>query len=363
MNDRQKPNQKEIADALAAALPKKYHQYINDATHLLLAIISKASDSHSKEHVYNNNKDQTPSLLQALQGREIILGDKLVIFGVDGQLGDVDVRDIAGGNITTINITIGNSSSVATEEKVLDVIKQLAKHRGILRGYRDKFGTPTNLSLSPLVYLLALETASRVRGIKDYLQLSGHPVRDEEEDIWLMKSASATRISKLSNTIKSSDMLDAIQKYQEMLIYYTSKLNRASSSALVVDKSITEETLWDMNELTLMIGNLEDIIELIVFEASTLLYEEFIELTKDIKTYLWKRGNTPNMATEPHLYFVDKKDLFDTQTTSRDRLYFRNKAEYQYTIDYIIGKKLAILSELQKRIDSLKSMSLKGEQH
>lgn len=97
----------DIADALRPTVPAHLRDSIPLLSRLLADLASGAlSDEDAKARIVS---DQLEPLLAALAGQRIDAGGATLSFGQGNQLGDVSVRDVAGGSIIHLTVNIYNA--------------------------------------------------------------------------------------------------------------------------------------------------------------------------------------------------------------------------------------------------------------
>lgn len=89
----------ELARALQRALPSDLQPYAAD---LAQALAAAGQDGKSAAEV----DPVLEPALRALAGRQLQAGDALIDFGDGSQFGDVSIGDVAGGDLTKINLTL-----------------------------------------------------------------------------------------------------------------------------------------------------------------------------------------------------------------------------------------------------------------
>lgn len=98
-------NRESLEDSLYSLLPKDQHASVP----LIATIITNAatgliSADQAKEIV--GTSAGTAQTIQALAGKEVAVANATISFGQGNQLGDVQIRDVAGNNITHFTINI-----------------------------------------------------------------------------------------------------------------------------------------------------------------------------------------------------------------------------------------------------------------
>ena len=98
----------DIQSALVTLLPNddntSLQQKIILLSQLLIRFINK--DISQKDIQAVIVKDDFAPLANALAGKEVSVGGKTINFGKNNRLGDVSIRDVVGGNINNITISI-----------------------------------------------------------------------------------------------------------------------------------------------------------------------------------------------------------------------------------------------------------------
>ena len=125
------PNRDELAAALEKALPADMHENIDLLVRLIRAY---QSGSGSIEIDYGTQGTATAvnSMLCSLQGQQIRTSDAILSFGDNGSFGDIAIRDVAGGNISTINININTSKEQELTKKPSEILLQIRKFEDII---------------------------------------------------------------------------------------------------------------------------------------------------------------------------------------------------------------------------------------
>jgi hypothetical protein len=103
-------NPDDIAVALCTVLPMEHHA----AAYALAAILSdianqRVSEDMARSHIVTDPR--LKMLLEALQGRQIEVGQAAVNFGSNSQFGDVSMRDVVNGNIIHLTINLGDQQA------------------------------------------------------------------------------------------------------------------------------------------------------------------------------------------------------------------------------------------------------------
>ena len=88
---------RQLTSALTKEIPASLHAHISDLVETLaravnLVITTGRTPSSPDEAI-------SESVLQAISGKEIPIGQTLISFGEGNQLGDVKINDVAHGNI------------------------------------------------------------------------------------------------------------------------------------------------------------------------------------------------------------------------------------------------------------------------
>lgn len=99
MNDPQ-----ELATQLSGLLPPTYQPLIQTLSDLLASHLRAGADSSAQGHPLSL-PDQLQPLVAALAGKQIHTSDAVIAFGANSQMGDVTVRDVAGGDIIRFRVT------------------------------------------------------------------------------------------------------------------------------------------------------------------------------------------------------------------------------------------------------------------
>jgi len=97
----------------------------------LMELLIKLSESEISSEDAIHQIIQKPEMVNTfslLAGKLVYKGSKIVSFGEQAQVGDITVRDIAGGNIYNINLNAANELEQSTRT-VLEVEKELQKLR------------------------------------------------------------------------------------------------------------------------------------------------------------------------------------------------------------------------------------------
>ena len=92
---------RQLENALYAKLPKS--SQMQSLIMTLAQAIHLISTSQSPPQL---EKPVLDSVMRSITGREIPVGNTLVSFGKDNQLGDVIINDVANGNIVKLNFNI-----------------------------------------------------------------------------------------------------------------------------------------------------------------------------------------------------------------------------------------------------------------
>lgn len=93
-----------LAAALRHALPAEYHVHVSRLARMLATAVADTDNT-----VPDVGNPLPREVFTALAGQRIRSGDNTLSFGSDSSIGDVRVRDVASGDIYTINmpITVG----------------------------------------------------------------------------------------------------------------------------------------------------------------------------------------------------------------------------------------------------------------
>ncbi len=99
----------DLKQSLLTVLPFHLHR---DAALIAEIIIMIANGSLDLTAIDTQRQSLLKALSANFEGRDISTRDAIISFGKDAQAGDITVRDIAAGNITTINANIVLQSSI-----------------------------------------------------------------------------------------------------------------------------------------------------------------------------------------------------------------------------------------------------------
>lgn len=139
--------QAELAQALEDALPPELkHQAAGLAQALVAAAASDGSAAAADPHY--------AAAVQALAGQRVRAGAALIDFGAGSQLGDVQIGDVAGGDLVKLQLTIAPTITA----------ERLAVGRNIIQIGALVFPTWLVLALIGLLVLGAGGTAMAMRG-------------------------------------------------------------------------------------------------------------------------------------------------------------------------------------------------------
>lgn len=119
-------NRNELTAALEKALPADMHGNIN----LLVRLIEAYQSGSSPVEIGYSARGTAPavdSMLHLLHGKQIRTSDAVLSFGNNGNFGDIAIRDVAGGNIVTVNINIQAGKGPSITEKPTDVLLHIHK--------------------------------------------------------------------------------------------------------------------------------------------------------------------------------------------------------------------------------------------
>jgi hypothetical protein len=103
----------DVVRALRAALPDEASSEAPDLARLLRGLAS-GELSPAAVHDQLDADPALAKLLRSLVGQEIQVGPSAVAFGEGSQVGDVSIRDVAGGDIITVNVYHGAPATLRT---------------------------------------------------------------------------------------------------------------------------------------------------------------------------------------------------------------------------------------------------------
>lgn len=123
------PNLNELTAELEKALPADMHGNID----LLVQLIrTYQSGARPIEIDHSAQSTAVDSMLYSLQGQQIRTSDAVVSFGNNGNFGDVTIRDVAGGNISTITINIHAGKEQEFIKKSSEILLQIRKFEEVI---------------------------------------------------------------------------------------------------------------------------------------------------------------------------------------------------------------------------------------
>lgn len=102
----------DIESALRDALPADMQAHVLPLVSQLAEAINRA---HSSQEPHITVEPEVSPLVRELAGQEILVKGALVRFGDGSKLGDVELGDVAGGNVVKLTINITNASHAAPE--------------------------------------------------------------------------------------------------------------------------------------------------------------------------------------------------------------------------------------------------------
>jgi hypothetical protein len=107
------PCTRESLDAqLVKILPSDLHSFSLPLANLLSVLIANPSRSPLIDLSTYFQPQTLQQLLQALSTRQVTSPETVISFGSENSVGDVVIRDVAGGNITTVNLFLVLQSGI-----------------------------------------------------------------------------------------------------------------------------------------------------------------------------------------------------------------------------------------------------------
>ncbi|NJO08227.1 MAG: hypothetical protein HC876_23485 [Chloroflexaceae bacterium] len=94
-----------IARTLCSQLPEHQQSQVEPLAALLAPLMSDPTQAADIERLLRENI-ALGHVLRDLAGYQVTFGGTLLQFGSDNQVGDITIRDVAGGNIVHLTINI-----------------------------------------------------------------------------------------------------------------------------------------------------------------------------------------------------------------------------------------------------------------
>jgi len=112
----------DIENSLRAHLPSHLQSYAHDFA-ILFAIFPDGEERSESIRQYIINNPHLVEVFTSLAGQKITTGNSVLVFGENGQIGDVTLRDVAGRDILTYNFNFYYNSPSILEKLSIWVLK------------------------------------------------------------------------------------------------------------------------------------------------------------------------------------------------------------------------------------------------
>lgn len=339
-----------LLSILRGVIPHQHHHMLLDAVKVIQAVLRKRRYGSSSIDAHTIEEGKMVEILQILQGREVVTKEGVIVFGSDSQIGDVTIRDAAGRDITTINITLVNDEAKNklvddNRPEIMAKKQELEKYRRLLRAYRNEYSGGQNTSFSPAIYRLGIETSKQIQKIKIKLRLSGCSITQEVDDDWVANRRFIFRSNKI--TLDNEQLISLLQQYQDMFIYYEKRVLELECLHLLL---IEEETIEEIQELRLIMADVEDIVSRLSLILTNSLHEIYFKLTTELTDLLiaWKATPLviPNVNPDDDYTIIFKNHI----TSNKEYGVLYKHGEYRKLIDALISEKVKQINHIKEAI-------------
>lgn len=147
----------DITAALRQHLPADLHSAIPTLAHILTEISNGTLRAEEAQAQLATNADLT-RIFRALAGHQVEAGHSLISFGSSAQMGDVQIGDVAGGNIiklhinlapTTINTGGGDYAEGSIDKRQGAFVEQSTVYGDVIGEKHEHYYLPTAPTRSP----------------------------------------------------------------------------------------------------------------------------------------------------------------------------------------------------------------------